>query len=208
MLPLDAAGATILTLTNILSLSWRVSITTPPGIDPFADRGKGHIYCFWHSTMLPCSKVFAGIGVKALISPSRDGDRIGAIIQRWRHDIIRGSSNEGGSEALRLCLKELKNGQNLIITPDGPRGPVEKVKDGIAMMALRSGAVVIPATVDVQPAWRLKSWDRFIIPKPFAKISIVLHTPIVPADFRHGENSIARMTAAIQSVLDRTGSAA
>jgi len=142
--PLDLVSASILLCGSILGKTWRLSVTGTTLIDPFHDRDKGVIYCFWHAHILPMAYIFRGIGVKAVVSDSKDGDRATAVAQRWRHETIRGSSSLHGISVIRACVRELKRGQNIVFVPDGPRGPREIVKPGIAQIALLAGASVFP----------------------------------------------------------------
>ena len=199
-IPLDSVSIFILTLGNLFGQTWRISLAGATGLDPFHDRGKGRIYTFWHSNLLPMSFYFRHTGKIALVSGSKDGMRAAAVAQRWGHGIIRGSSSHGGASALRVCARELKDGSNLVITPDGPRGPREMVKPGIAQLALFAGAPVVPLTALPSRAWRLKSWDHFMIPAPFTRLIIRLHDPIMPHD-EGGGDPVVHLTGLIQKAL-------
>jgi lysophospholipid acyltransferase (LPLAT)-like uncharacterized protein len=200
-IPLDPISAAILLFGTVLGKTWRFSVTGTKLIDPFHDRDKGVIYCFWHSHLLPMTYIFRGIGVKAVVSSSKDGDRITAVAERWRHGTIRGSSSLHGLSVVRECVRELKRGQNIVLMPDGPRGPREIAKPGIAQIAVLANASVFPISAMPQKSWRLNSWDRFMLPKPFSKIEIRIHEPIVPSHFAHDQNPVASFTASLQKAL-------
>jgi lysophospholipid acyltransferase (LPLAT)-like uncharacterized protein len=201
MVPLDLVSASILLCGSILGKTWRLSVTGTTRIDPFHDRDKGVIYCFWHAHILPMAYIFRGIGVKAVVSDSKDGDRATAVAQRWRHETIRGSSSLHGISVIRACVRELKRGQNIVFVPDGPRGPREIVKPGIAQIALLAGAPVFPVIALPAKCWRLNSWDRFMLPKPFSKIEIRIAEPLVPSHFEGDPDPVDSFTECLQKAL-------
>ncbi len=186
---------------SILGRTWRYSITGTPEINPFRDRDKGVIFCFWHSHILPLAYIFRGAGVTAVVSASKDGDRATAVAQRWNHDTIRGSSTRGQVAVVRQCMRALARGRNVVIIPDGPRGPREQVKPGAAMIALLSNAPVVPVIARPRRAWRLNSWDRFVIPKPFTHISVDFKDPLRPARAGEGDNRVELFMQQLQAAL-------
>ena len=188
-------------LGSLLGRTWRYSVQGTREIDPFTCRGKGVIFCFWHSHILPLSYIFRGVGVTAVVSASKDGDRATAIAQRWNHQTIRGSSTRGQIAVLRQCMRALESGQNVVIIPDGPRGPREQVKPGAAMIAMMTHAPLYPVTAEARRAWRLNSWDRFMIPKPFSHITVTLKDSINASDFCRDESRVERFTAQFQQAL-------
>jgi lysophospholipid acyltransferase (LPLAT)-like uncharacterized protein len=200
-LPLDPVSTALLLIGTVLGKTWRYRVTGTKAIDPFRDRDKGVIYCFWHSHLLITSFIFKDIGVKAVVSDSRDGDRAAAIAQRWNHGTIRGSSSHGGAAVLRQCVRELRRKQNIVIIPDGPRGPREVVKPGIARISLLADAPVFPVSALPHKAWRLNSWDRFMIPKPFSAIELRIGDPIVPSRFAGNKDPVADFSNCIQRTL-------
>jgi lysophospholipid acyltransferase (LPLAT)-like uncharacterized protein len=197
-IPLDAVSVSIFLLGEVLGRTWRFSMDDPCGLDPFHDPGKGRMYAFWHAHLLPLAFYFRNTGKTAVISQSRDGARAAAVAQRWGHAVIHGSSSRGGAPAIRACIRELQKGKNIVITPDGPRGPREIVKKGVAQIALVSGAHVVPVSAVPEKAWRLGSWDRFCIPKPFTRVVIRLGAPLEPGTDR---NAVDSLTARIQEAL-------
>jgi lysophospholipid acyltransferase (LPLAT)-like uncharacterized protein len=201
LLPLDAVSGSIILLGTLLGKTWRSTLTGTKLINPFHDRDKGVIYCFWHSHILPLSYLFRGIGVKAVVSASKDGDRVTAVAQRWNHGTIRGSSSFHGMSVVRQCTRELQKRQNIVFIPDGPRGPREIVKPGIAQIALLSGASVFPVSALPKKYWRLNSWDRFLIPQPFTEIELRIGEPILPSLYRQSADPVADFTAALQRGL-------
>jgi Uncharacterized protein conserved in bacteria len=201
LIPLDLVSSAILLAGSVLGKTWRVTLSGTKIIDPFHDRDQGIIYCFWHSHILPLTYIFRNIGVKAVVSSSKDGDRATAVAQRWQHQTIRGSSSLHGIAVLRQCVRELKKRQNIVLIPDGPRGPREIVKPGVAQIALLAGATVFPVIALPVKTWRLNSWDRFMVPKPFTAINVRIADPLYPAQFLKDNDPVTSFTSEIQKAL-------
>ena len=201
LVPLDPVSGALLLVGTVLGKTWRYRVTGTKAIDPFRDKNKGVIYCFWHSHILVLSFLFRNIGAKAVVSSSKDGDRASAIAQRWNHETIRGSSSNHGASVLRQCVRELRRQQNIVLIPDGPRGPREVVKPGIARISLLANAPVFPVSAIPQKAWRLNSWDRFMIPKPFSIIELRIGEPVLPSLFVGKQDPVTDFTHFLQRTL-------
>lgn len=156
------------------------------------DQGGGVLCVFWHSRigLAPaCWPLDRAQPAKALISLSADGEFIAKAVARQGFPAVRGSSAnkdkaaaaKGGAQALRDGLKQLKVGA-LAITPDGPRGPANVMAEGLPLMAKLSKAPALFIGMSCNPAIRLKSWDRAILPLPFGKGAIVWDRADFPAD--------------------------
>jgi lysophospholipid acyltransferase (LPLAT)-like uncharacterized protein len=148
-----------------------------------AGRDQPFIVAVWHNRllMLPLAfdRCFPSRQSVGLISASRDGDLVSILIERSGYGTIRGSTSRKGVIALRQLVDALASGMNVLITPDGPRGPVYTASQGVVFVAQKSGAAVIPMHMEYSSAWRLKSWDRFFVPRPFSKVRIILGAPVV-----------------------------
>jgi lysophospholipid acyltransferase (LPLAT)-like uncharacterized protein len=131
--------------------------------------------------MLPLLYQHRGEGVAVLISEHRDGELIAGIAQRLGFRSVRGSTSRGASRALVGLARTLGEGHDVAITPDGPRGPARSFAPGAIIAAHRSEAPILACGVFVRRAWRLRSWDRFCIPKPFARVIIAYVGPASPA---------------------------
>jgi hypothetical protein len=175
---MDSISLLIWAIGSLLGKTWRVSITFQPPFDPLVETSAARIYCLWHSHLLPISYILRDTGKTAIVSSSKDGVRAAQVAKMWKHGIIHGSSSKGGSTALRQSLRYLSDNKSIAITPDGPRGPKEVVKAGVAQIASLSGAPVITLKIKALNSWQLNSWDRFIIPKPFSKIHFTASEPI------------------------------
>ena len=202
-IPLDTASFTIWMLGELLGRTWNFAMTGRSDLDPLHDAGKGRIYCFWHSQLLSLSYLLRNTGKTAVVSESSDGRKAAAVAERWGHDVILGSSTRGGAYALRTCVRTLQQGKSIGITPDGPRGPRETAKAGVAQIALLSGAPVIPVAALPSSAWQLNSWDRFSIPKPFTYIDVRLRDPIDPHEYARETDPVAVMLSAIQKAMEQ-----
>ena len=138
--------------------------------------------CYWHQHQLFCGKYLleqSGRGMKVgwLISPSVDGELGAMLVRRLGAHVIRGSSTHTGARALRDYYQALvKENISPAITPDGPRGPRHQFKPGAILLAQMSGRPIVPMAYAASSAWRIK-WDRFVIPKPFARIVIAIGPP-------------------------------
>lgn len=141
-------------------------------------RGQPVIYTFWHGTMLPLLWQHRKEHVAILISEHGDGEIIARIAHSLGYHSVRGSSSRGGERALLGTVRELESGRDVAFTPDGPRGPLESFAPGALIVSQRTGAPIVLITVDAANAWRLKSWDRFLIPKPFSRVTIAYENPL------------------------------
>jgi lysophospholipid acyltransferase (LPLAT)-like uncharacterized protein len=149
-------------------------------------RAPSFIPVYWHQHQLLCVKPLLemrGTGVKLgfLISPSVDGEFGAMLVRKLGGEVIRGSSSHTGARALRDYYQALAH-QNIspAITPDGPRGPPWKFKPGAILLAQMSQRPMIPIAYAASRAWKIQ-WDRFVIPKPFARVAIVVGAPVYVA---------------------------
>jgi lysophospholipid acyltransferase (LPLAT)-like uncharacterized protein len=142
---------------------------------------ENYIGALWHNRLLVfpfvLRRFFPQRHGAALISASRDGDLIADVVQRFGYDVIRGSSSRLGASALLQITGVLMSGSDVVITPDGPRGPAYELGPGIIFLAQKSGAAVVPMNLEYSHCWRLGSWDRFIVPRPFAKVRVLISRP-------------------------------
>ncbi len=141
------------------------------------------IFAFWHGRLffLSCyyNFVIKTPQVSVLISMSRDGDYATAVVNHFKQDAVRGSTSRGARSAIRELRSRVKQGNNLILTPDGPRGPAFLVHHGgIIKLSQMTGAPIIPASYDANRKKTLNSWDKFIIPLPFSKVHMAFGEPI------------------------------
>lgn len=152
---------------------------------------KGNvIYAFWHGRLLPLSYLHRNEGINVLVSTHQDGEYITRIIHGLGFETSRGSSTRGGTAALRDLIATARRGVDLAITPDGPRGPRERCQPGIIFLARMLGLPVVPVGICFRPSVRLTSWDRFMIPLPFAGGVEVYGEPVMYNNTRRSEDSL------------------
>lgn len=144
----------------------------------FHDRGEGIIQVMWHSRLCISPCAYQGNKGHILISSHGDGEIIARVTAKFGFEHIRGSSSKGADRALKQMLKLARRNEDLIVTPDGPRGPAEVVKPGVAQIAKLTGQAVLPFAISASSCIRLRSWDRFMIPLPFARVFFVWGEPI------------------------------
>ncbi len=142
---------------------------------------ENYIGALWHNRLLifplVLRRFFPERRGAALISASRDGDLLADAIRRFDYEVIRGSSSRLGASAILQLTDVLASKRDVVITPDGPRGPVYELGPGAIFLAQKSGASVLPMNLEYSRCWRLGSWDRFIIPQPFAKVRVLISSP-------------------------------
>ncbi len=161
---------------SLLGRSWRITRQRSWGI-----RGNRVLYAFWHGVQLPLIYTHRNMGIRIMISRSRDGSLVSSLCENMGYLTARGSSSRGGETAFRQLLSSLKGGVPGAITPDGPKGPPGVAKKGVSMLPDRSGVPVVPYGVSAFPGIRLKSWDSFLVPLPFAKVVISEGRPVHPS---------------------------
>ena len=149
------------------------------------------IIVFWHGQMLPVWKLFSKLSPVAVVSKSKDGQILSNLLEYWHYRLIRGSSSDGAKDVLIKMVLYAKDNY-VLITPDGPKGPIQKFKAGAAIASARTGTPIHYLKVEISKAWIFaKSWDKFHLPYPFANIKIIISEPFIPAtDSREDINSI------------------
>jgi lysophospholipid acyltransferase (LPLAT)-like uncharacterized protein len=140
--------------------------------------GQPAILCVWHNTIMYFISVLAPLDLAVMISRSRDGDDITWVAERFGFRGVRGSPAEGGSSALREMLRVLSKGGNVVITPDGPKGPRYELKPGVVALAKHKGLPIVPIAYSAPRRWEFGSWDRMKLPKPFSRTVIWVGDPI------------------------------
>jgi lysophospholipid acyltransferase (LPLAT)-like uncharacterized protein len=165
------------------------------------DLGGPAIYCLWHNRLILCMEAYfnqaqlrsSGKGLAALISASKDGAFLAAILERFGVQPVRGSSSRRGSQALLELTSWAEREYDLAITPDGPRGPRYIVQEGVMALAQLTGRPIIPFGFYAHRKIQLKSWDRFQLPLPFSRCDLSLGKPIyVPREATDAEREVIR----------------
>ena len=183
-----------------------INLKNRKNIDSLFKKNESFIYAFWHDQLLMCPLTWQSeFEIKVLISKHRDGDIIAKLISNLGFKAIRGSThksgktkNKGGLLSARKMIKSLNNGISIGISPDGPKGPRHKVSDGILSISRLSNASILPVGIGFKKKWVLNTWDKFIIPKPFNKITIIWGEPL-PA--LKNEKNINQIKSKLESTM-------
>jgi hypothetical protein len=147
--------------------------------------GRPFIYAFWHQRQVFFVYTHRNRGLKVLVSRSRDGEIISRLLELCGFSTVRGSSSRGGSESVRELLDFLCSGGRVSMTPDGPRGPARKAKDGVLFLAQKAGCPILAASNELSRRWEFsKAWDRFHFPLPFSRAFLCIAPPlhVAPGD--------------------------
>lgn len=165
--------------------------------------GERPVYAFWHRHLLLMVYCWQGSGpVSVLISQHEDGSIVARAMESFGLGAVRGSTSRGATGALRAMIKNSRAGHALAFTPDGPRGPVGEVKVGVIATAAAAGRPVQPIALAASRAWRLRSWDRFLVPKPFSRVAFT-YGELMPVDRDGDFESQARELARRLDDLER-----
>jgi lysophospholipid acyltransferase (LPLAT)-like uncharacterized protein len=147
------------------------------------EKGEPIIPCYWHQMHIFGSWYMRklqkrGLKIGFLISPSVDGEVPAKIVESWGAVAIRGSSNRTGARALKDMYNTIiKDKVSPVTTSDGPTGPIHKFKQGAILLAQLTQSPMLPIAYMASHYWELKTWDKFIIPKPFSRIVITVGEP-------------------------------
>ena len=200
-----AIGSTLGGLVlRLLGATWRVRRIGSEAFDDMRAKQEPFIAAFWHGEIIPVTWVHRGSGIAPLISHHADGEVIARIVEGLGYRTVRGSTTRGGARALLEAAQLVNEGITVAFTPDGPRGPRHVFAPGALIVAQRTGRPVIVLAATASRAWHLKSWDRHLVPKPFATITIRYSGPqYVRADqARDAEREQPRFEALLASLAD------
>ena len=170
----------------IFILIWCIFLTCRVKFTPTKLPEKPCVVVFWHGRLAMMSfayrrwwlRDFGKRRAKVIISDHKDGEIITRVISHFGIGAIRGSSFKGGARALMGAIKEIKSGTDVIITPDGPRGPFHSVADGAVILAQRLNLDIYALNYEASSFWKFRSWDEMVLPKPFSRINYSLSTPL------------------------------
>src|SRR3990170_4081606 len=184
-------------LLSMLARSWRLELLgAHHAWKELADAGKPYVLVAWHDALLPLLWQHRKRGMTIVVSEAREGRYLAAYARSLGYRESRGSSTRGGVRALLGAVKALRAGGSVAFTPDGPRGPRRIFKGGGPLAAQRGLAPVVPVHAGATRAWRLKSWDRLLIPKPFARVRIAYGMPFRVEEGVAGLEAAERRTVA------------
>nr|WP_320051407.1 lysophospholipid acyltransferase family protein [uncultured Desulfuromonas sp.] len=164
-------------IIRLLAWTSRKEIIGSDAVRELWQRDEPVILSFWHDQLLLMAQGYQGPGAQILISASKDGELIARTMQHLGQQAVRGSSSRGGSAAFKQLLRLARQPKDLVITPDGPRGPRHELKDGVVQLARMSGRAVVPMALVAGRGHRFASWDRFLLPYPFGRLVYAYGTP-------------------------------
>lgn len=189
----------------VLGRTWRYRILDDGPWRRLRAEHRPFVFVLWHGGLLPLTFRHRGEGITVLVSEHSDGEIIARVIEAWGYRTIRGSTTRGASRALLGLIRELSDGHELAVTPDGPRGPARKFQAGALVAAQRADVPLVPITLAVDRAWNFGSWDRFLVPKPFARVTIAYGAPtaVGGSSSREAVMEAGRFEAIMQAAEDR-----
>jgi len=184
-----------------LGKTWRITWVGNENLKAIRENGRMVLYASWHKNIIPLAYFYRKQGIHILISEHRDGEFIARVVERLGFRPVRGSSTRGGSKALFEMSQVGTKGFDAAITPDGPKGPKHEVQPGTVIIASRATLPVVPVSACARPCWKLKSWDEFLIPKPFSKVIVRVAKPLhLPPKFE--EAQIESLSQRVKESLD------
>lgn len=181
-----ALAATVIRLViQTLGATFRVRVVAGREVlDEVLAEGRPVVFSFWHNRVLFCAYTLyrrflrRRFPIAILVSHSGDGELGAHLARAWGAGVVRGSTSRGGSAGLRQLYRAVQRGSSAVTIPDGPRGPLYRCQPGVVVLAQMSGAPIVPMAFAARPCWTLGSWDRLIVPKPFARVHLAVGEPL------------------------------
>lgn len=191
-------------LLHVIGRTWRYRVKNGEALSKARASGGGFVFSLWHGHLLPLLWHHRGEGVIVLISEHRDGELVARAATSLGFGLIRGSTTRGGGRALIALVRALQSGKEVAITPDGPRGPARKFAPGALVAAQRSDSLILPVAMSATRAWRLRSWDGFTIPKPFARVTVAYIDPekVLASDSRAAADEGTRFESMMEAASE------
>ena len=152
--------------------------------------GEASLMAFWHCNILMMTGNFVGYDARVLISEHGDGEHIAQVCLRLGNGVVRGSTTRGGARSLIQLSRQLENGVDVVVTPDGPKGPARIAQAGVIYLAARTGCPIVPVGVASDSYHEVGSWDKFRVPYPGSKIVVRMGEPLfIPAEAKKNPES-------------------
>jgi lysophospholipid acyltransferase (LPLAT)-like uncharacterized protein len=197
-----AAGLLGHALSAALFATVRFRVEGEEGFLCHRRAGRPVIFVLWHGHLLPLVHRHRGTGVVALVSEHADGEYITRVMEHKGLGTARGSSTRGGMRGLRRLIRAAREGRDLAVTADGPRGPARVFKPGALLAAQTTGLPVVPVAAGASAAWTLSSWDGFLVPRPLSVVHLAYGEPrCVERDW--GREQLERLAGELGAELDR-----
>ena len=186
-------------ILGLWTMTARLTVIGEDRYKELRSQKKPVVLLIWHSRLLVAPYLFRKRGILALISPSEDGEILARIVEGWAK-VLRGSSSHSIVKAWGVMRKELDEGGEVVIVPDGPRGPNRKVKLGAFKLSQQSSAYIVPFTFAAKRKKTLNSWDRFMIFYPFTKVIALFGEPMLVDPKLRGDD-LERERQRIEQIL-------
>jgi lysophospholipid acyltransferase (LPLAT)-like uncharacterized protein len=190
---------------RLLATSWRIHTAHEERWREVRNGERPVVFLLWHEVLLPLLWQHRDQQISIVVSEAREGQYLSDFARSLGYRSVRGSSTRGGTRALLGAVRELLSGRAVAFTPDGPRGPSRELKPGVVAAAQRGQGVIVPLHARAGRAWRLHSWDRFMIPQPGTKVTIIYGRPF---EVEPGEPGLQRgLVEAVTRLEEIAGSA-
>jgi hypothetical protein len=190
----------------LIGRTWRFEVIAEEGATPVPNgEGAGaEVFCFWHQCVLPCTFYYRRTHATIIVSRSFDGELITRILVLFGFHATRGSSSRGAREGLLGLKQVIESGRPAIFTADGPRGPIHRTKMGPIKLAQLTGARIGAFHLEPERAWTMRSWDRFLVPKPFTRIAVSwARWTHVPSDIDLPESQLEEKREELNAAIER-----
>lgn len=200
-------GFAVASLIRLCSMTFRWRLVDPENL---VGTPPPHslVWIFWHNRIFAIPVMYRKFlrtrRGAVLSSASRDGEIIAATVKRFGCDSVRGSSSRRGTTALLGLVDWIKNGYDVAVVPDGPRGPRYRLNPGVVKLAQITDAKILPIRVEYGSFWQMRSWDRFRIPKPFTTVTIHFE-PLIDVPTELDEEAFEEQRVRIESAMNPNG---
>jgi len=189
-------------LYGLMRIIWYTSTKKFHFMTPVSQ--EQHVCVTWHGELFMSPQAYRSIHkeqpASAIISSHFDGSLIARTLEHLHIRPLRGSSRKGARQVLLQAFKSIKQGEEVLITPDGPKGPRHTMSDGAIGIALKSKLPIFVMNYKAQKYWQLKSWDRFVIPKPFTKVDFYMQS-ISLEGMEHEEAKVYLLTKMLENTI-------
>lgn len=184
--------------------TFRHSFTADEEVNRLEAEGKKLVFFCWHNQIALLFGQSRRYRFVTMVSRSKDGDLVAPLVESFGHVAVRASSSRGASAGVKEMLEYMGKGLHAALTVDGPKGPVYKAKPGVLYLAKKADCILIPVLCNCKRFFRFNSWDRFILPKPFAKIYIHLGKPIILSDCMEKEVVERELSEVQKTIMELT----
>ncbi|PLX70266.1 MAG: hypothetical protein C0602_05495 [Denitrovibrio sp.] len=184
--------------------TFRYSVIVDDNVIKLADEGKRLVFFCWHNQLAITFGQSKRFKFVSMISRSKDGDLLAPLVESFGHAVVRASSSKGASAGLMEMVEYMDKGYHAAMAVDGPKGPVYKAKPGTLYLAKKADRILVPVLGNCTRFFRFKSWDRFILPKPFAKVNLHLCAPITISSSLEKEDVEQELSEVENKIMELT----